>query len=159
MIDSVLLDTSFLITLADPQRKQHDSAKAYYREFIDRGIPMFLSTVVISEFQVRQSIQDLELRNFVVLPFNVDHAMTCGQLIAANERDSSDDRVRAKDDFKLIAQGLCEGISHLVTEDASSLVKYLARVSPQGQSRTRSLTLAGGFDPAVFENGQARLLP
>lgn len=159
MIDSVLLDTSFLITLADPQRKQHDSAKAYYREFIDRGIPMFLSTVVISEFQVRQSIQDLELRNFVVLPFNVDHAMTCGQLIAANERDSSDDRVRVKDDFKLIAQGLCEGISHLVTEDASSLVKYLARVSPQGQSRTRSLTLAGGFDPAVFENGQARLLP
>lgn len=159
MIDSVLLDTSFLITLADPNRAQHDTAKAYYREFILRGIPIYLSTIVVSEFQVRQSIQDLELRNFVLLPFNIDHAMTCGQLIAGHERDSGDDRVRVKDDFKLIAQSVCEGISHLVTEDASSLVKYLGRIRQQTRCSTQTLTLLGGFDPAVFENGQGRLLP
>ena len=159
MIDSVLLDTSFLITLADPNRPQHDTAKSYYREFILKGVPIYLSTIVVSEFQVRQPIQDLELRNLVLLPFNIDHAVTCGQLIANQERDSGDDRVRVKDDFKLIAQCICEGISHLATEDSSSLVKYLSRIRQQGRCSTHTLTLQGGFDTAVFENGQARLLP
>ena len=54
---------------------------------------MYLSTIVISEFQVKQAINDLPLRNFVVLPFNVDHAMPCGLMIRQMPRDSGDDRV------------------------------------------------------------------
>ena len=49
----------------------------YFRECVRRQVPMVLSTIVISEFQVREAINDLPLRNFVVLPFNVDHAMRC----------------------------------------------------------------------------------
>ena len=80
-MNSVLLDTSFLISLSDPARAHHAQAVQYYRECVHRQVPMYLSTIVISEFQVRQSINDLPLRNFVVLPFNVDHAMRCGLLI------------------------------------------------------------------------------
>lgn len=71
---------------------------------------MFVSTVVVSEFSVRQTINDLPMRNFIALPFNIDHAMACGLLVRGSPRDDGHDRVRIKDDFKLIAQCQCEGI-------------------------------------------------
>ena len=118
-MNSVLLDTSFLITFSDPTRANHAAAVQYYRECVQRQAPMYLSTIVISEFQVNQAINDLPLRNFVVLPFNVDHAMRCGLIIRSMVRDPEDDRVRVKDDFKLVAQCDCETVSHLISEDAS----------------------------------------
>ena len=126
-MNGVLLDTSFLISFSDPARPHHAAALSYFRECVRRQIPMYLSAIVISEFQVKQAINDLPLRNFVVLPFNVDHAMKCGLMIRNMARDPDDDRVRVKDDFKLLAQCDCEGISHLISEDASTLAKYLDR--------------------------------
>ncbi len=155
----MLLDTSFLISLSDPAREHHAAAQKYFRACIDRRVPMYLSSIVISEFQVRQAINDLELRNFIVLPFNIDHAMACGLLVRAMPRDAGDDRVRVKDDFKLIAQCQCEGVSHVLTEDASTLTKYIGRLAGEGRLTTRCVNLRGGFDAAVFDNGQARLLP
>lgn len=158
-MNSVLLDTSFLISLSDPARAHHAAAGLYYRACIERRVPMLLSTVVISEYSVRQAINDLPLRNFIVLPFNVDHAMSCGLLIRAAERDPGDDRVRVKDDFKLIAQCQCEGVTHVLSEDASTLTKYLDRLRALGSVATRGVLLRDVFDPAWFENGQTRLLP
>lgn len=158
-MNSVLLDTSFLITLSDPTRPHHTAALAYYRECTHRQVPMYLSTIVISEFQVKQAINDLPLRNFVVLPFNVDHAMRCGLIIRSMARDPEDDRVRVKDDFKLLAQCDCEAISHLISEDASTLAKYLNRALIDGLASTKAVLLKDGFDAAWFENGQTRLVP
>lgn len=154
-----MLDTSFLISLSDPGRANHTTAVHYYKECIVRRLPMFLSTIAVSEFQVRQAINDLPLRNFIVLPFNVDHAMACGLLVRASARDPGDDRARVKDDYKLIAQCQCEAVSHLLTEDESTLTKYLARQNELGLLATRAVLLRGGFDPAWFENGQGRLIP
>lgn len=158
-MNSVLLDTSFLISLSDPARKHHEAAQRYFKACIDQRVPMFLSSIVISEYQVRQAINDLPLRNFIVLPFNIDHAMACGLLARALPRDTADDRVRVKDDFKLIAQCQCDGISHALTEDASTLTKYLDRLRHEGRLETRAVLLLNGFDSAWFENGQGRLLP
>ncbi|MDP2449861.1 MAG: hypothetical protein Q8M68_10115 [Polaromonas sp.] len=120
---------------------------------------MYLSTIVISEFQVKQAINDLPLRNFVVLPFNVDHAMRCGLIIRSMARDPEDDRVRVKDDFKLLAQCDCETVSHLFSEDASTLAKYLDRARDGGLAATKVVLLRDGFDESWFENGQTRLVP
>lgn len=158
-MNSVLLDTSFLISLSDPTRTHHGVALAYYREWVRRQVPMYLSTIVISEFQVKQAINDLPLRNFVVLPFNVDHAMRCGLIIRQMARDPEDDRVRVKDDFKLLAQCDCEAISHLISEDASTLGKYLDRARDSGLATAKVVLLKDGFDAAWFENGQTRLVP
>jgi hypothetical protein len=158
-VNSALLDTSFLITLSDPARKNHSAAVSYYRECVRRQVPMYLSTIVVSEFQVKQAINDLPLRNFVVLPFNVDHAMRCGLIIRQMARDPEDDRVRVKDDFKLLAQCDCEAISHLFSEDASTLAKYLDRARDSGLAITTAVLLRDGFDAAWFENGQTRLVP
>jgi hypothetical protein len=135
-LNSALLDTSFLISLSDPARKHHDAAQKYFKACIDRRVPMFLSSIVISEFQVRQAINDLPLRNFIVLPFNVDHAMACGLLVRAMPHDAGDDRVRVKDDFKLLAQCQCESVSHVLTEDANTLAKYLVRLRDGGRLET-----------------------
>jgi PIN domain nuclease of toxin-antitoxin system len=156
-LNSLLLDTSFLISFANPDRPHHAAARQYFREAVRRQIPMYLSAIVISEFQVKQAINDLPLRNFVVLPFNVDHAMRCGILVRQLSRDAADDRVRVKDDFKLIAQCDCEGISHLLSEDASTLVKYLQRAQLPAAPTTQSILLKDGFDAAWFDNGQKPL--
>ena len=158
-MNSVLLDTSFLISLSDPVRAHQAVAVTYYRECVSRQVPMYLSTIVISEFQVKQAINDLPMRNFVVLPFNVDHAMSCGLIIRSVARDPEDDRVRVKDDFKLVAQCDCESVSHLFTEDANTLSKYLNRARNAGLTATKVVLLKDGFDAAWFENGQARLVP
>ena len=155
----MLLDTSFLITFSDPTRPHHLTALAYFRECVRRQVPLYLSTIVISEFQVKQAIKDLPLRNFVVLPFNVDHAIKCGLMIRNMARDLDDDRVMVKDDFKLLAQCDCEGISHLITEDANTLAKYAARALDVGLTSTKAVLLRDGFDASWFENGQTRLVP
>jgi hypothetical protein len=108
---------------------------------------------------MRQAIHDLPLRNFVMLPFNVDHAMRCGLMIRQMPRDAGDDRVRVKDDFKLLAQCDCESITHLISEDAGTLAKYLERARETSLATTQVVLLRDGFDAAWFENGQTRLLP
>lgn len=115
---------------------------------------MFLSTVVASEFQVKQPYTSLPLRNLIVLPFNIDHAERCGDLIAQHPRDQGDDRVRVKDDFKLIAQCDFEEISHILTEDRNTLVKYMERVQAAPFPPLKALLLKDGFDVAWVNGGQ-----
>ncbi len=158
-MNSALLDTSFLISLSDPTRKHHAAAQQYFKACIERRVPMYLSSIVVSEYQVKQAINDLQLRNFIVLPFNIDHAMACGLLVRAMPRDGGDDRVRVKDDFKLIAQCQCDSVSHVLTEDANTLTKYLGRLRDEGRLDTRCVLLKDGFEAAWFENGQGRLVP
>lgn len=41
----------------------------------------------------------------------------------------------------------------------ASLTKYLKRANENGLAATKVVLLKDGFDAALFENGQARLLP
>ena len=122
-MSAFLVDTSFLISLADPGRPNHATAAAYFREALRRGVPPYLSAIAVSEFRVKQAVTDLPLRNFEVLPFNIDHAMQAGLLMRQLQRDTGDDRAVVKDDVKLIAQAICESMTHVLTEDARTLVK------------------------------------
>ena len=153
-MSAILIDTSFLISLADPARANHRTTVTYLREALKRGVPLYLSAIAASEFQVKQAVTDLPLRNFEVLPFNIDHAMTAGLLM----RDVADDRSAVKDDVKLIAQAICESLTHILTEDAQTLVKYLRRLNDAGTCTVKPILLADGFDSAWFDNGQKGLL-
>lgn len=95
-----------------------------------------------SEFQVKQAVTDLPLRNFEVLPFNIDHAMTAGLLMREFRGDQGDDRGSVKDDVKLIAQAICESLTHILTEDQRTLAKYVARFNQAGQSSLRAIVLS-----------------
>ncbi len=154
---AILLDTSDLISLADPNRPHHETAVSYLREALRRGVPLYLSAIAASEFQVKQAVTDLPLRNFEALPFNIDHAMTAGLLMRGQQRDAGDDRGAVKDDIKLIAQAICESLTHILTEHAQTLVKYVRRLNDAGQCALRTILLAEGFDAAWFNNGQRGL--
>ena len=156
MLDGALVDTSFLISLVKPAEANHGAAKSYYKGCLERQIPLYLSTIVISEFTVKQAVTDPGLRNYFVLPFDIDHAIKAGQLGPQIERDPADARTVVKDDVKLIAQCACEGISHLLTGD-KALAKYRHKLRDAGQLATLPIVLRDGYDEAWFTNGQRGL--
>lgn len=159
-MEGVLADTSFLISLAKPQERNHLVARQYFKGCLDRRVPLYLSTIVVSEFSVKQSVLDLELRNFIVLPFNIDHGMKAGQLWNLISRADGDAKATVKDDIKLIAQCACEGgISHVLTGDEKTLAKYLRQLLAAGQAVPQPIVLSGDYDEAWFANGQRGLLP
>ena len=94
------------------------------------------------------------MRNFITLPFNVDHAMTAGLLMQQLQRDEGDLRAVVKDDVKIIAQAVCESITHVLTEDRRTLAKYVQRFSDAGHASLKAVLLAEGFDAAWFSDGQ-----
>lgn len=159
MTASVLFDTSFLITLVDQNRSNHDTAFKYYRLMLEQQVPMYFSAIVAAEFAIKQPITDLPLKNFRAIPFNIPHGKEAGRLWNLLwARDDSIPRPVARDDVKLIAQALHESIPFILTEDASTLHKYCERLKEAGQSQIRAIKLAEGFDPSAFrEDGQRGL--
>lgn len=156
MSASVLLDTSFLISLVNENRIHHATAAQYYRHLLQNNIPMYFSSIVAAEFGIKQAIADLPLNNFRILNFNVPHGQkAAGLWNSLGQRDDGDDRAVVRDDVKLMAQASHEGIGFILTEDASTLHKYCERMRAAGVIQTRAITLQDGFDVNVLrEDGQ-----
>ena len=155
MSDGILLDTSFLISLADPNRPHHAVARRYFDFFIENGILMFLSTIVASEFQLKQPVTDLPLDAMIVLPFNLTDAIRAGELNFKHYQGVSDvSRVALKDDFKLLGQAKAQQISFLITEDARSLYKFCEELRAKGLMATRAIKLDDPFDKSHFDPAQ-----
>lgn len=156
MTISVLLDTSFLITLVDQKRPHHDIATRYYRLLIEQQVPMYFSAIVAAEFAIKQPISDLPIKNFRCLPFNIPHSAESARLWnALGKRDDGDRRAVVRDDMKLLGQAVHEAISHVLTEDASTLFKHCEKLNGAGVLLTKAVKLADGFDPSMFnQDGQ-----
>lgn len=148
----VALDTSFLISFADPQRPNHQVAVDYFRHCIANRIPMWISTIAAGEFHVRQSFTDLPLHNFHILPFNLPHALKAGELFnRLNSTPSSaqgDSRRIIINDLKLIAQALEDRIPIILTEDETTLARLVTRIASPGTQNLRVLLLKSGFSPS-----------
>ena len=158
MTVSVLLDTSFLISLVDQSRPNHKTSAQYYRFMLEQQFPMYFSAIVAAEFSIKQPITDLPLKNFRAIPFNVPHGKEAGRLWNALGRDQGDSRSVVRDDVKLIAQANHESIPFLLTEDASTLHKYCERLRIAGASGTKAVKLIDGFDASAFRlDGQRAL--
>jgi len=157
---SVLLDTSFLITLVDRNRPNHCVATQYYQYLLESETPMYLSAIVASEFEIKQPVTSLPLENFRTLPFNITDAILAAHYwnILAQSRDENTRRHVARDDVKLIAQASRENISHLFTEDKSSLYKYCERLRKSKDCSVQAIILADGFSyNALHTDGQQGL--
>jgi len=162
MADGAVLDTSFLINLVDRNRPCHATACSYYRHFLENGMPMFLSTVVAAEFAVKQSITDLPLRNFVVLPFNLEDATCCAGLrwdVCRQTSGGTGPRDAVKDDFKIMAQAIVQNARCLVTEDEETMGKYWGLLKQSGRVTFRLVPLRAGFDEARVNQDGQRALP
>lgn len=148
MTRPILLDTSFLITYADPSRQHHLVAKHYFREAIRLQVPMLLSTLVVAEFERRQALSTLGLANFRVLPFNFDDGQEAAKL--AEElfpKDAENDRVCLAADVKIVAQAKRAGAAAILTEDSKSMAKYIDGLRAKGLLDCYAVLTKDGFDP------------
>lgn len=153
----VSLDTSFLISFADPDRPNHAVAVEYYRHCLAQQIPMWISTIAAGEFEVGQPVSDLPLQNFRIQPFNLPHAIRAAALFKSyragqTSSPAEDRRPIVINDLKLIAQAEEDGISVMLTEDANTLSRIAARLRESGDVSVRVLLLSEGFTPGRLAN-------
>src|SRR5438445_13368932 len=103
----VSLDTSFLITFADPDRANHAVALEYFRHCLAQRIPMWISVVAAGEFEVGQPVSDLPLQNFRVQPYNLPHAIRAAALFKELRQNSSAQAAESRaiiiNDLKILA--------------------------------------------------------
>ena len=144
----VVLDTSYLITLADPRRAHHDAARLYWKHFTEEGIPIYLPTVVVSEFYIKQEIPSELLRCCVILPFNWDDAVQAARLDFSKVDRQGESRDALKDDVKIIAQTMVKDASWLITDDTKSFYRFAQQLATTGQAAFRPIKLEDGFDRA-----------
>ena len=158
---SVLVDTGFIISVYDQSRPKHSVAYKYYKYFLRHNIKMYLSTVVISEYQQMQSIVDLmNTGHFVTLPFNYDDSIKTADLSYnlgdVNRKD--DPQAKYKDDIKLMGQASSRGITFIITEDESTLACYCNKLSKAKMFNPHVIVVGDKFDVTHFNNGQSALL-
>jgi predicted nucleic acid-binding protein len=146
-ITSALLDTSFLISLTNQTRETHDIAHQYYKYMIEQKITLFLSSIVVSEFCVRQPITDLPLRNFKILPFNVPDAIESADIYnkLKGNLQGNDSRTVIRNDINIIAQAIKANIPVVLTDDARTFYRDCEKLSNFGKN-VRAIVLKNGFD-------------
>ena len=153
MADGVLLDTSFLISFADPTRKHHAVAVQFFKHFAAEGIPMFLSTIVASEFHQKQPVTELPLDAVIVLPFNLIDAMHAADLdFTLYKGMPGVARDALKDDFKLLGQVKAQDIAFVITEDEKSLYRFCRELREKHVLGARAIKLEDGFDTSYFDS-------
>lgn len=128
---SVLLDTSFLLRLLSRSDELFENADGFFRMFLEKGIPMYVSTIAIGEFCVRNKWEEAPSKNLRILPYNTCHAFMAGQftkilLDAKNRGDLTvSQRNVIPNDVKQLAQAQTEDrIRYFVTSDSQSWKKY-----------------------------------
>jgi predicted nucleic acid-binding protein len=151
MTPSVLLDTSFLISLVDRNRPHHEIAARYYKLTIEQQLPLYFSAIVAAEFAIKQPITDLPLKNFRAIPFNMPHSIEAARIWnLLGRHDNGDNRAVVRDDVKLMAQAIHEGIPFILTEDASTLYKYCERLRVSDGLNIKAIKMVDGFDSGAL---------
>ncbi len=151
----ISLDTSFLISFADPDRPNHTVAVDYFRHCVAQRVPMWISTIAAGEFEVKQPISDLPLQNFRIQPYNLPHAIRAAALFRHLEDKPSTDGDRRPiiiNDLKIIAQAEEEEIPLILTEDKNTLSRLVCRLRRKRAVALNVLLLAEGFTPGRLEN-------
>jgi predicted nucleic acid-binding protein len=151
----VSLDTSFLISFADPDRPNHTVAVDYYRHCLAQHIPMWISTVAAGEFEVGEPVSDLPLQNFRIQPYNLPHAIRAAALFRAdreaNPPTPEDRRPIIINDLKILAQAEEDSIPVILTEDLNTLSRLAERLRKRGLVNVHVLLLTEGFTPGRLD--------
>ncbi|MGB3947895.1 MAG: hypothetical protein WBM13_07915 [Bacteroidia bacterium] len=128
-MDSVLLDTSFCIRLLKSNDPLHQNAKEYFKYFLEQKIEIYLSSIVIAEYSVRDDVNNLPLEFVKIIPFDFFDGKTAGEfhsiLINHKEQVANIERNVIKDDCKLISQIFNRRINGYITKDRKSFSQII----------------------------------
>lgn len=157
----ICVDTSFLISFADPSRPNHAVAVDYFHHCVANGHTLCLSTLVVAEFEVVQPVSDLPLGNFHILPFNFRHAVESANYhrqIKGTEPVDEANRSVVRNDLKILAQAQIEECSIILTEDANTLTRWAERLRSANHCRVSAILLKDGFRPDELNNPDQKTL-
>ncbi len=156
---TVLVDTSFLITLYDKTRPNNPTAFKYLNYFLDNLIDMYLSTIVISEYQQMQPIVDIiNSGNYIPISYNYEDAIKTAEIAYNISGEKRGSRAEFKDDLKLMGQAEFNNITFIITDDETTLAKYCERLSGAKMFKPKIIIMSKGFDSSIFNDGQASLI-
>jgi predicted nucleic acid-binding protein len=120
-IKSVLVDTSFLIRLLKADDPWHKNCLDYWEYFCKKQIEIYLSTIVVSEYSVKDTPAHLPLKQMQILPFNFFDAKIAGELRAAlsatKKLGEYGERNVVINDVKILAQIFNKDIDAYITSD------------------------------------------
>lgn len=126
MEKAALLDTSFFLRLLDEDDPLCTNAEGYYRYFLEKDIPMIVSTVATGEFCVKGSLNELPLKDLQILPYNLPHSVKAGEFaeLLFEKRNAGEldlDRAIIPNDVKMFAQATIEEkVGFYLTSDRTS---------------------------------------
>ena len=127
-MNSILLDTSFCIRLLKQDDSLHKNAYEYFQYFLENKIEMYLSTIVISEYSVKDEITNLPLQTMKIIPFDFLDGKIAGEFysILTNNKLNVQgvERLVVKDDCKLVAQIYNRKIEAYITKDKKSFSQF-----------------------------------
>jgi len=126
---SVLLDTSFCIRLLKKDEQLHQNAIEYFQYFLEQKIELYISTIAIAEYSVKDDPVNLPLRMMKIIPFDFFDGKTAGEfhsiLLDHKSKIQDIDRTVVKDDCKLIAQIYNRKIEGYITKDRKSFSQII----------------------------------
>jgi predicted nucleic acid-binding protein len=107
----------------------HQNAKDYFKYFLEQKVDIYLSSIVIAEYSVKDDVNNLPLEFVKIIPFDFFDGKTAGEfhsILIENKQDvSSIERNVIKDDCKLIAQVFNRKIDAYITKDRKSFAKII----------------------------------
>jgi len=131
MPEGVLLDTSFFLRFLNENDPLFSKADNYYKYFLQKEIRLFISTISIAEYCVGGTLDQLPLKNLVILPFNIEHAKKTGEFarilytVRKENKLIVGERFIIINDAKLFAQAHTDTrINYYVTSDTRSSKLY-----------------------------------
>jgi predicted nucleic acid-binding protein len=131
MPEGALLDTSFFLRFLNEKDDLFKNADKYYQYFLQKEIKLFISTISIAEYCVGGTVDQLPLKNLIVLPFNIKHAEKAGEFgrilyeVRKDKKLEVDERPIIINDAKLFAQAhIDERINYYITADKRSINMY-----------------------------------
>jgi len=76
---SVLLDTSFCIRLLKKDESLHQNAIDYFQYFLEQKIELYISTITVAEYSVKDNPDNLPLKMMKIIPFDFFDGRTAGE--------------------------------------------------------------------------------
>lgn len=131
MPEGALLDTSFFLRFLNEKDSLFNNADKYYQYFLQKEIKLFISTISIAEYCVGGSVDQLPLKNLIVLPFNIEHAEKAGEYgrilyeARKEKKFKVDERPIILNDAKLFSQAHTDArVNYYITSDSRSINIY-----------------------------------
>lgn len=131
-MDSILFDTSFCIRLLKSNDALHQNAKDYFKYFLEKKIEIYLSSIVVAEYSVKDDPANLPLEFVKIIPFDFFDGKTAGEfhsiLLNHKAQIANVERNVIKDDCKLMAQLFNRNIQSYITKDRNSFSQIIAPI-------------------------------